>query len=143
MTPPSTSESKILGTVISLPVRDLEASADFYSNVFDIPDLQPDGGIITVELPGLSLFLIEETRFAWYSGKTGRGVGYPDTRVGVILSCAVASREEMDSTLETVARYGGSVPVPAAEEADTGLYLGYFFDPDGHHWELAFSGAAA
>lgn len=42
--------------------------------------------------------------------------------------------------LAAVTAYGGTVPKPAAVDEDMGIYLGYFFDPDGHQWELAYAG---
>ncbi|MFD0555471.1 hypothetical protein FB566_0676 [Stackebrandtia endophytica] len=135
-----TSTGRVIGTVVCLPVRDLPAALGFYQAVFGLSGLEIDEGIVTVELPGLSLFLIEENTFESYTRKTGRGAAYPGEGTGVILSCAVASAPTLDGMLEAVADNGGTVAVPAAVDAAMGLYLGYFFDPDGHHWELAHSG---
>jgi predicted lactoylglutathione lyase len=132
------SRGSVIGTVVCLPVRDLDASLRFYTKVFGLPDLVEEEGMITVELPGLSLFLLGEDQFESYSGKAGRGVRYPDTDVSVILSCAVGSQKDLDSMLTSALQHGGSVPKEAGHDDWTGLYLGYFFDPDGHHWELAF-----
>lgn len=132
---------KIVGTVVCLPVRSLDASIEFYQSVFGIPGLAAEEGMIAVELPDLSLFLIEERMFESYSRKAGRGVRYADSDVGVILSCAIRTREALDEMLESAARHGGTAVREAEVDNVTGLYLGYFFDPDGHHWEVAFSGA--
>jgi len=137
---PETPSSKVVGTVVCLPVHDLDAALVFYRKVFGVPDLEVSDGIILVELPHLSLFLIEESTFESYSRKAGRGVSYPGAGTGVILSCAIESAQALDGMLEAVASHGGSVVKQAAVEAETGLYIGYFFDPDGHHWELAYSG---
>lgn len=130
-------ERKILGTVVCLPSNDLEASLDFYRGVFDLPDLQIDEDIVAVELPNLSLFVMGSAQFESYTLKVGRTVQRPTGGTGVILSCAVETREGLDSMIASVPLHGGTVPVEAAEDADLGLYIGYFFDPDGHHWELA------
>lgn len=139
---PGESQGKptVLGTVVCLPVRTLDTSLDFYRSVFDLPELSADDGIIAVELPGLSLFLIDEQVFDEYAGKAGRSAAYPGVGAGVILSCAIASREELDTMLVAADAHGGTVPTPAGDDDAMGLYLGYFFDPDGHHWELAHSG---
>lgn len=129
----------VAGTVICLPVRGLETALDFYRAVFGLPNLITEEGMITVELPGLSLFLLEEPVFDSYAKKAGRGTAYPERGSGVILSCAIATREELDAMLATAETRGGTVPTPAGVDETTGLYLGYFFDPDGHHWELAHS----
>lgn len=129
----------VIGTVICLPVRDLDASQVFYENVFSLPELTIEEEMIVVELPGLSLFLIQEQTFESYTRKAGRSVSYPGAQdgTGVILSCAITSHETLDAMLTAAAAHGGAVAQEAADVPDTGLYLGYFFDPDGHHWELA------
>ena len=132
----------ILGTVVCLPVRDLDAALAFYTEVFGLPGLVIEEGMITVELPGLSLFLLEHEQFERYSAKAGRSARYPDAGVGVIISCAIESREALDTMQESALAHGGSVPREAVHDDWTGLYLGYVFDPDGHHWELAVSGSA-
>ncbi|QZY52374.1 VOC family protein [Leucobacter tenebrionis] len=134
-----TTSGKIVGTVVCLPVRDLTAASDFYRAVFDLPELEIGEGMVVVEIPGLSLFLIEEQAFETYSEKAGRGVAYPGKDTSVILSCAVESRVALDDMLSTAASLGGTVPRRAGMDEELGLYLGYFFDPDGHHWELAHS----
>lgn len=131
---------KILGTVVCLPVRDLDASRAFYTEVFDLPDLTVEEGMITAELPNLSLFLIEEPAFESYSRKVGRGVNYPTTSSDVILSCAIESQKGLDDILDAASDNGGTVAKRGSTDNETGLYVGYFFDPDGHHWELAHSG---
>ncbi|MFC0675174.1 VOC family protein [Brachybacterium hainanense] len=138
-----TPKSRIVGTVVCLPVRDLDASLSFYRSVFDLPELGADEGIIVVELPGLSLFLIEEHAFGTYTGKVGRGVAYPGSGSAVILSCATSSRRTLDEMLRSAASSGGTIARRAGEDEDLGLYLGYFFDPDGHQWELAHAGSGA
>ncbi|MFT3944721.1 MAG: VOC family protein [Ancrocorticia sp.] len=135
----SSSPNKIVGTVVCLPVRDLERSLRFYQAVFELADLEANEGMVVVELPNLSLFLLEENVFADYSQKVGRQVAYPDGGSSVILSCAIDSRESLDSILEAAEVSGGTVPKPAVDDEWTRLYIGYFFDPDGHHWELAHS----
>ncbi|MCO5218180.1 MAG: hypothetical protein M9953_12305 [Thermomicrobiales bacterium] len=132
--------TRVIGTVVCLPVRQLDISQSFYSAVFDFPELEASEGIVLVELPGLSLFLIEEQAFANYSMKAHRGVVYPGEGTGVILSCAITSREILDNMLDTAASNGGMIAKLASDDPEMGLYLGYFFDPDGHHWELAHSG---
>lgn len=75
--------SKVVGTVVCLPVRDLDAALRFYRSVFDLPGLEAEEGIVVVELPNLSLFLIEEGAFESYTRKAGRGVQYPEAATGV------------------------------------------------------------
>ena len=119
----------VIGTVVCLPLQGLETTRVFSENVFSLPELTVEEEIILVELPNLSLFLIQEQSFESYTRKAGRSVSYPGTNngTGVILSCAIKSPETLDATLTAASAHGGSIPKAAAT------------DPDGHHWELAHS----
>ncbi|MEE2032817.1 VOC family protein [Rhodococcus chondri] len=66
-------------------------------------------------------------------GPTARG-GIPP----VTLAHNVATREEVDAVLET-ARGAGADPVTAGTERAWGGYTGYFADPDGFRWEVAWN----
>jgi uncharacterized glyoxalase superfamily protein PhnB len=48
------------------------------------------------------------------------------------------SRAEVDAVLAPAAAAGARITRPAAV-ADWGGYSGYFADPDGHAWEVAFN----
>lgn len=50
----------------------------------------------------------------------------------------VGSKAEVDAALEE-ARRAGAPRVKPAEDAAWGGYVGYFEDPDGHLWEVAFN----
>jgi hypothetical protein len=50
----------------------------------------------------------------------------------------VASRAEVDQVMEQ-ARAAGAVVVKPAQETFWGGYAGYFQDPDGHLWEVAWN----
>lgn len=123
-------------TVICLPVQDLDKTLAFYQNAFGISDIQVEEGMITLELPKLSLFLMKKDAFEAYSKKAGRGAQFPNGNSGMIISCAMTSREEIDSILENAPGFGGSVTGKAFIDESYGGYTGYVADPDGHLWEL-------
>ena len=50
----------------------------------------------------------------------------------------VASKAEVDAVLET-ARAAGGAPVSEAVDRSWGGYSGYFGDPDGYRWEVAWA----
>ena len=126
----------IQGTVVCLPVRDLEKSLAFYRNVLGFADAQVEDGIIALELPNLSLFLMGVSEFEAYSKKAGRGAQFPNGSAGVILSCAMASKDALGTVLRNVPVHGGTVQgEPALDDLAGGL-AGYFADPDGHLWEM-------
>ena len=57
---------------------------------------------------------------------------------GMSLSHNVRSRSEVDSVIATAEAAGGVVTHPPGETFYGG-YAGYFTDPDGHAWEIAFN----
>lgn len=120
--------------VVSLPVADLDRSLRFYRDGLGIPPSGIDEGGIVIELPNLSLFLIEAGEYSQYVDRAGVGASSAATAGACIISCAIGSRTEVDETVERAAAAGGSAPRPAAEY--DGSYMGYFGDPDGHLWEL-------
>jgi hypothetical protein len=57
---------------------------------------------------------------------------------GFALAHNVRTRHEVDRTLDEVASAGGRILKPA-EDASWGGRSGYFADPDGHPWEVAWN----
>lgn len=129
---------KIRTTVVCLPVHNLDKTLAFYKEALGFSDIQIDGGIITLELPNLSLFLMEKDAFESYTKKVEREAQFPNNNAGLIISCAVETKEEVDVILKDVPKYGGTVPKEAVADDTSGGYIGYFFDPDGHLWELVY-----
>jgi uncharacterized glyoxalase superfamily protein PhnB len=68
------------------------------------------------------------------AGVAATGRGFP----GFTLSHNVRSEAEVDTLLQEVAA-GGATIVKPARAADWGGYSGYFADPDGFLWEVAFN----
>ena len=68
-------------------------------------------------------------------------VGHAPARGGVppiTLSHNLATTEGVDTVLEQ-ARAAGASQVGEASERDWGGYSGYFADPDGFRWEVAYN----
>lgn len=57
---------------------------------------------------------------------------------GIALAYNARRREEVDAVIRQAEAAGGTVLKPAAE-AFWGGYSGYFADPDGHPWEVAWN----
>lgn len=57
---------------------------------------------------------------------------------GITLAQNVLSREEVDRALSQAVSAGGSL-LKAAGDTEWGGYSGYFADPDGHPWEVAYN----
>ena len=56
----------------------------------------------------------------------------------MVLAHNVRSREEVDRVLAEALAAGARAGRPAADTF-WGGYSGYFFDPDGHAWEVAYN----
>ncbi|BCL75241.1 hypothetical protein JHS3_09770 [Jeongeupia sp. HS-3] len=80
----------------------------------------------------LSLFPRDE--LAADAGVPAQGSGFP----GFTLAHNVKSETEVDALLAEVAAGGGRIVKPA-QRADWGGYSGYFADPDGVLWEVAYN----
>ena len=59
---------------------------------------------------------------------------------GLALAHNVRSREDVEAVLAEAAAAGAAI-LKSAEDTPWGGYSGYFADPDGHLWEVAFNPA--
>jgi len=121
---------------VSVAVRDLDATRAFYieglgwTASMDVP-----GEVLMIQVGELVvLSLWAESGFESEVGPIRRGEGLAP----ITLAHNVATRDEVDAVLAT-ARAAGADPVHDAVERDWGGYTGYFGDPDGYRWEIAFN----
>ena len=59
---------------------------------------------------------------------------------GIALAHNVRSHDDVDTVLAEAAAAGAAI-LKSAEDTQWGGYSGYFADPDGHLWEVAFNPA--
>jgi uncharacterized protein len=64
--------------------------------------------------------------------------GEPPTFRGVAVAINMGSEAEVDAVIGAAVDAGGTL-AKAAHRADWGGYSGYFADPEGHLWEVAFN----
>lgn len=121
--------------VVSLPVSDLERSLRFYRDglVLDTPGI--DEYMIAFELPNLSLFLIEAGQYQTYMDRAGL-VCPGDAAGSFVISCAIATEDEIGEIVSRAVAAGGSAQPAAVRD---GALTAYVQDPDGHVWELVHS----
>jgi len=121
---------------VTLAVRDLAATRAFYVDGLGWePALDVPGEVLMIQAgEHLVLSLWDADQFAAEVGSIARGEGVPP----VTLAHNVPTREEVDDVL-AVARAAGADPVHASQERDWGGYTGYFADPDGFRWEIAWN----
>jgi catechol 2,3-dioxygenase-like lactoylglutathione lyase family enzyme len=120
---------------VTLAVRDLDATRRFYVDGLGWnPDVDVPGEVLMFRAgEHLVLSLWAESGFEAEVGPVRRGDGI----VPVTLAHNVPTTGEVDAVLATARDAGAEVTGPA--ERDWGGYTGYFADPDGFRWEVAFN----
>jgi predicted lactoylglutathione lyase len=121
---------------VTLAVDDLHATRRFYLDGLGWPtELDVPGEVIMIRVgERLILSLWAAAEFEDEVGPIRRGVGLAP----ITLAHNVGSPEEVDAVLEA-ARSAGADPVTAGEQRDWGGYTGYFGDPSGFRWEVAWN----
>ncbi|MGN6612967.1 MAG: VOC family protein [Angustibacter sp.] len=121
---------------ITLVVRDLDRSRDFYVRGLGwTPELDVPNEVVMIRIgEKLVLSLWHEDAAVGELGRIGRGDGAPP----FTLAHNVPTPEDVDRVLAEAAAAGADVPAePVAR--DWGGYTGYFADPDGFRWEVAYN----
>lgn len=127
-------------TLVTLGVADFDRSLHFYREGLGWPaETVVDGVVAFFVLGGTRLALHPRTMLADDAGVSTGGEGVP-VFPGFSLAHNVRTREEVDRVLEEVQPIGGTVRRPA-HDTDWGGYAGYFADPDGFLWEVAWNPA--
>ena len=128
-------------TLITLGVNDLETAVRFYR---DGLGPQTEGIVGTAFAYGAVAFfdLQAGLKLALWPRKsiahdTGLALGSPSPTECTI-GHNVASKVEVDAVMAQATR-AGAVVVKAAHDTFWGGYAGYFQDPDGHLWEVAWN----
>ena len=122
-------------SIITLGVSDLARSVRFYRDGLGLP-LRKEGSdaIAFFETRGTWLALYPRDALADDAAVPSDGSGFP----GFTLAHNVRSREEVDALLNEAASHGAKIVKPA-QDAFWGGYSGYFADPDGYLWEVAWN----
>lgn len=124
-------------SIITLGVSDLERSYDFYCIGLGLPTTRtPESGIIFFQTNGVCLALYPLNKLA-----EDVSPGQSSVRgqfSGITLAHNTKSKEEVDALLALAEKSGGKIEKPA-QDVFWGGYSGYFSDPDGYLWEVAYA----
>ena len=121
-------------SLVTLGVTDFARATRFYEALgfkrypFDAQ------GVAFYELDGSWLSLYPREALADDAGVAPAGVGFR----GITLAHNVAERGDVDTTLAEAERAGARI-VKVASDAFWGGRSGYFADPDGFLWEIAWN----
>lgn len=126
-------------SLITLGVADLERARRFYVDGLGLPQ-RPESqeAVIFIELKGLWLSLFSREALAHDANVPHESRGEHGKFGGITLAHNVRSKSEVDALLTQAERASGRIVKPA-QDAFWGGYSGYFSDPDGHLWEVAWN----
>jgi predicted lactoylglutathione lyase len=125
-------------SIVTLGVADLERSARFYRDLGWEQRGDLDQGITWFKTSGSWLGLFGHDALAEDTGLESTPQGDLPAYRGITLALNLGSREAVDRAFAQVQQVGGRV-VKAPEPTPWGGYSGYFADPDGHLWEVAWN----
>ncbi|MFB0827249.1 VOC family protein [Chromobacterium violaceum] len=128
-------------TLLTLGVDDLERALAFYRDGLGLPGEGivgaefEHGAVVFFELEGgLKLALFPRASLARDAGLPQQ----PASATELTIGHNVASRAEVDAAMRQAEQAGAAIVKPA-QDTFWGGYAGYFQDPDGHLWEVAWN----
>lgn len=120
-------------TLVTLGCRDLARSRAFYAAL---------GWRPAQEMEGVSFYQMHGAALALFGlADLAEDQGRPEAELGtgaVTLAQNFSDEAEVDEAWSRAMR-AGATPIKAPQAVSWGGYSGYFADPDGHVWELAFN----
>ncbi len=122
-------------SIITLGVSDLERSRKFYQDIgWQLANPEDADNIVAFNLQAMSLVLYPREKLAEDAGV----ILNASEHASVTLAHNVGSEAEVDQVMSDVEKIGASI-IKNAEKKFWGGYSGYFADPDGILWEVAFN----
>lgn len=121
-------------SMITLAVRDLPAAIAFYEHGLGFPRMDSPPEVAFFTLDGTWLALYGREALAEDATVSARGEGFE----GFTLAHNVGSEREVDAVVAQAVAAGATLVKPP-QKVSWGGYSGYFKDPDGHLWEVAYN----
>jgi uncharacterized protein len=121
-------------SVVTLGVRDIARARRFYEEGLGWKRDAGEDDVAFYQAGGMVVALYEWPKLAADAGVPEEGSGFR----GLTLAYNARSEADVDSVLAEAESAGGRVLV-AGRKTFWGGYDGYFADPDGHLWEIAFN----
>jgi hypothetical protein len=121
--------------IITLGVKDVERSKRFYEKGlgFKVSSASQDD-VVFFLTEGLVLALYPQATLAEDAMVSEKGSGFR----GVTLAHNVENKDEVAEILKEAEKAGAKIVKPA-QDVFWGGHSGYFADPDGHLWEVAWN----
>lgn len=121
-------------SLITLGVRDVARARAFYEDLGFVASSASNDDVAFFLAGGVALGLFGWDPLADDAGVPPAGDGFR----GVTLAHNVRSKEDVAPVLAAAQAAGGRIVTPA-HDVFWGGHNGYFADPDGHLWEVAFN----
>ena len=121
-------------TLITLGVADLAAARAFYARLGWVEHSESQPGVAFFQLQGAALALFGREALAADQGRAGAMLGTG----AVTLAQNFGSEAEVDAAF-AAALAAGATALKPPEKVFWGGYSGYWADPEGHVWEVAFN----
>lgn len=122
-------------SLVTLGVADLVRSRRFYESLGWKASAIGDGHVVFFQLGGMILSLYGHEDLA----KDAQLPPDPAPKFrGITLACNVRTKEQVAVVLNEAKEAGGRILKPA-QDVFWGGHSGYFADPDGHAWEIAWN----
>jgi hypothetical protein len=121
-------------TLVTLGVSDLARSIRFYRDGLGLPQRETPESVAFFEVRGMWLSLYAREALAEDAAVSPEGSGFR----GFTLAHNVRSPEAVDRLLADAVAAGATLVKPG-QKVFWGGYSGYFADPDGFLWEVAWN----
>ncbi|MBL8548459.1 MAG: VOC family protein [Hyphomonadaceae bacterium] len=121
-------------SLITLGVRDVTRARAFYEALGFRASGASQAEVAFFQAGALALAVWDRAALAADAGLSEAGSGFS----GVAIAHNVREKHEVEAVLAEAERAGGRI-TRAAEDAAWGGRTGYFADPDGHVWEVAWN----
>lgn len=122
-------------TMITLGVEDLDRARDFYKALGWVCANEGSGeGIAFFNLQNSVLALFPWAGVAAEFGMSEAEFGRPNA----VMAYNVQTKQDVAPILDQAKAAGGTIAKPA-QDVFWGGHSGYFRDPDGHYWEVAWN----
>lgn len=122
-------------SLVTLGVEDLARSRQFYQQGLGWqPSSASTDDVVFFQLGGMALGLYGKASLAEDAHLPNGGHGFG----GITLAYNARTREDVDAVIKLAEQAGARV-LKAPEDVFWGGYSGYFADPDGYPWEVAWN----
>jgi uncharacterized glyoxalase superfamily protein PhnB len=121
-------------SLVTLGVKDVPASRAFYERLGWKAYGLGAPAIAFFQCGGMLVSVYSREDLAKDAGLPAQGGSFG----GITLAQNVRTKQDVDTVLAEAVKAGGKILSPA-EDKFWGGYSGYFADPDGHPWEVAWN----